>query len=112
MGRAGARCCSARRAQASGCSTSAAAAGRFVAALRDHGAEPIGVEIAAAALERARANAPGADLRLAEPDGPLPLEDGSVDLVWCTEVLEHVADTAHAAVGGPARAAHGRAPAR
>ena len=71
-------------------------AGRFVAALRVHGAQAVGVEIAAAALERARANAPGADLRLAEPAGSLPLEAGSVDLVWCSEVLEHIADTAHA----------------
>jgi ubiquinone/menaquinone biosynthesis C-methylase UbiE len=39
---------------------------------------------------------PGADLRLVEPDGSLPLEHASVDLVWCSEVLEHVADTAHA----------------
>jgi SAM-dependent methyltransferase len=68
-------------------------AGRFVAALRDAGANPVGVEIAEAALERARRNAPGADLRLVEPDGSLPLEHGSVDLVWCSEVLEHVADT-------------------
>jgi SAM-dependent methyltransferase len=66
--------------------------GRFVAALRDAGADPVGVEIAEAALERARAVAPGADLRLLEPDGSLPLEHGSVDLVWCSEVLEHVAD--------------------
>ncbi len=36
--------------------------------------------------------APGADLRLLGPDGSLPLEHGSVDLVWCSEVLEHVAD--------------------
>jgi SAM-dependent methyltransferase len=70
-------------------------AGRFVVALRDHGADPIGVEIAEAALERARANAPDTDLRRAEPDKPLPLEDSSVDLVWCSEVLEHVPDTAH-----------------
>jgi SAM-dependent methyltransferase len=70
-------------------------AGRFVAALRDAGAEPVGVELAAAALERARRTAPGADLRLVEPDGSLPLEHASVDLVWCSEVLEHVADTAH-----------------
>jgi SAM-dependent methyltransferase len=69
-------------------------AGRFVAALRDAGADPVGVEIAEAALERARAVAPGADLRLLEPDGSLPLEHGSVDLVWCSEVLEHVADGA------------------
>jgi SAM-dependent methyltransferase len=70
-------------------------AGRFVAALREVGAEPIGVELAEAALERARANAPGADLRLVEDDGSLPLEHASVDLVWCSEVLEHVPDTAH-----------------
>ena len=70
-------------------------AGRFVAALRDAGAEPVGVEIAEAALVRAQRNAPGADLRLLEPDGSLPLEHASVDLVWCSEVLEHVADTAH-----------------
>jgi SAM-dependent methyltransferase len=70
-------------------------AGRFVAALRDAGADPVGVEIAEAALERARENAPGADLRLLEDDGSLPLEHGSVDLVWCSEVLEHVADTEH-----------------
>lgn len=70
-------------------------AGRFVAALRDAGAEAIGVEIAPAALERARANAPGADLRLLEPDGSIPLGHGSADLVWCSEVLEHVADGSH-----------------
>ena len=70
-------------------------AGRFVAALRDAGAEAVGVELAEAALERARRNAPGADLRLVEPDGSLPLDHASVDLVWCSEVLEHVADTAY-----------------
>jgi 2-polyprenyl-6-hydroxyphenyl methylase/3-demethylubiquinone-9 3-methyltransferase len=70
-------------------------AGRFVAALRDAGADPVGVEIAPAALERARRNAPGADLRLLEPDGSLPLEHRSIDLVWCSEVLEHVADVSH-----------------
>jgi SAM-dependent methyltransferase len=70
-------------------------AGRFVAALDDAGADPVGVELAEAALERARRNAPGADLRLLEPDGSLPLEHAGVDLVWCSEVLEHVADTAY-----------------
>ena len=70
-------------------------AGRFVAALRRAGADPVGVEIAEAALERARRNAPGEDLRLLEPDGSVPLEHGSVDLVWCSEVLEHVADVGH-----------------
>jgi len=70
-------------------------AGRFVAALRDAGSDVVGVEIARAALERARAVAPGADLRLLADDGSIPLEHGSVDLVWCSEVLEHVADGSH-----------------
>jgi SAM-dependent methyltransferase len=70
-------------------------AGRFVAALRDAGADAVGVEIAEAALSRARVVAPGGDLRLLEDDGSIPLEHGSVDLVWCSEVLEHVADGAH-----------------
>ncbi len=52
----------------------------------------IGVDVAAAALERAALVAPGADLRLVEPDGTLPLGHGAVDLVWCSETLEHVAD--------------------
>jgi 2-polyprenyl-3-methyl-5-hydroxy-6-metoxy-1,4-benzoquinol methylase len=68
-------------------------AGRFVAALRDAGADPVGVELAEAALERARRNAPGADLRLVTEQGALPLGHGEVDLVWCSEVLEHVPDT-------------------
>jgi SAM-dependent methyltransferase len=68
-------------------------AGRFVAALQVAGANVVGVELAAAALERARRNVPGADLRMVEPDGGLPLGHGEIDLVWCSEVLEHVPDT-------------------
>jgi len=67
-------------------------AGRFVRALAELGAEPVGVEVAEGALERARRNVPGADLRLAEPDGAVPLGHASVDLVWCSEVVEHVVD--------------------
>ena len=37
-------------------------------------------------------NAPGARLALVEPDGTLPLAHAAVDLVWCSETLEHVAD--------------------
>ena len=69
-------------------------AGRFVAALLDAGTDAVGVELAEAALERARRNVPGAELHLLGPDGAIPLEDASVDLVWCSEVLEHVPDTA------------------
>ncbi|MEO8689629.1 MAG: class I SAM-dependent methyltransferase [Solirubrobacteraceae bacterium] len=69
-------------------------AGRFIAALQDAGADPVGVEIAEAALERARRNVPGAELHTLAADGAIPVQDASVDLVWCSEVLEHVPDTA------------------
>jgi 2-polyprenyl-3-methyl-5-hydroxy-6-metoxy-1,4-benzoquinol methylase len=68
-------------------------AGRFTRALREAGADVVGVELAEPALERARRNVGGADLRLATPDGSLPLGHQEVDLVWCSEVLEHVPDT-------------------
>src|SRR4051812_30676624 len=69
-------------------------AGRFLRALGDAGADPVGVELAEGALDRARRNVPGAELHRLGPGGEIPLEDASVDLVWCSEVLEHVPDTA------------------
>ena len=72
-----------------GCGT-----GEFTAALADAGAVPIGVEVAEAALERARARHPEGDFRLVPLDGALPFEDGVFDLVWASEVIEHVSDTA------------------
>src|SRR5262245_44793907 len=60
-------------------------AGRFLATLPN----AVGVEIAEHAAERARQNVPGADIRLLEPDGTVPLGHGEIDLVWCSEVLEH-----------------------
>jgi SAM-dependent methyltransferase len=58
------------------------------------GARPIGLEVAPSAVERARRHHPGLEFRLAEIDGELPLQDNSLDAVWCSEVIEHVADTA------------------
>jgi SAM-dependent methyltransferase len=54
----------------------------------------IGVDVAEAALRRARARHPGLTFALAAIDGALPFEDGSFDVVWASEVIEHVADTA------------------
>jgi SAM-dependent methyltransferase len=68
--------------------------GRFTAELARVEAAPTGVDIAQAALDRARAAHPDLDFRLAPIDGPLPFDDGSFDVVWTTEVIEHVADTA------------------
>jgi SAM-dependent methyltransferase len=69
-------------------------AGEFTAAMATAGAQAIGVDVAEAALRRARARHPGVEFRLVPLDGPLPFEDGSFELVWASEVIEHVADTA------------------
>lgn len=68
--------------------------GPFTAILAATGAEAVGMEVAEAALRRARAKHPGLDFRLAPIDGPLPADDSVFDLVWATEVIEHVGDTA------------------
>jgi ubiquinone/menaquinone biosynthesis C-methylase UbiE len=72
-----------------GCGT-----GDFTAALAQTGADAIGVDVAQAALERARARHPELDFRLIPFEGPLPFEDNRFELVWASEVIEHVADTA------------------
>jgi SAM-dependent methyltransferase len=68
--------------------------GRFTQEIARIGATPIGVDVAEAALDRARAGHPDLDFRLAPIDGPLPFDDVSFDVVWTSEVIEHVADTA------------------
>jgi len=68
--------------------------GTFTGELVRAGAAPIGVDVAEAALQRARARYPELDFRLTPIDGPLPFEDASFDAVWASEVIEHVADTA------------------
>jgi SAM-dependent methyltransferase len=68
--------------------------GAFTAALAEAGARPVGVEVAARAVERARAAHPGLEFRHVPIAEPLPFEDASFDVVWVSEVLEHVADTA------------------
>jgi SAM-dependent methyltransferase len=69
-------------------------AGDFTAVLADAGARPVGVEVAKAAVDRARNRHPALDFRLSPIDGPLPLQDNTFELVWASEVIEHVADTA------------------
>ncbi len=72
-----------------GCGT-----GMFTAAAAAAGASAVGIEVAEAALRRARAQHPSLDFRVAPIDGPLPLPDNAFDVVWASEVIEHVADTA------------------
>jgi ubiquinone/menaquinone biosynthesis C-methylase UbiE len=54
----------------------------------------LAADVAEAALVRAASAHPQLDLRLVPFCGPLPFEDCSFDLVWASEVIEHVADTA------------------
>ncbi len=68
--------------------------GWMTAELARAGAAPTGIEVAQAAIDRARGRYPELDLRLAPIDGPLPIEDNACDVVWASEVIEHVADTA------------------
>jgi 2-polyprenyl-3-methyl-5-hydroxy-6-metoxy-1,4-benzoquinol methylase len=67
--------------------------GHFAAALGREGAEVVAIDVAAEPLRRALAHAPELDVRLVEPEGELPFEEASFDVVWAGEVIEHVADT-------------------
>lgn len=68
--------------------------GDFTAELAAAGAQPIGADVAAAAIARARARHPELRFEHVPIDGPLPFGDHAFDLVWSSEVIEHVADTA------------------
>jgi SAM-dependent methyltransferase len=72
-----------------GCGT-----GDLAAALAGTGADVVAADVAQAALARAHGRHPGLELRKLEIDGELPFADGAFDVVWSSEVIEHVADTA------------------
>jgi ubiquinone/menaquinone biosynthesis C-methylase UbiE len=70
-------------------------AGEFIAVAAQAGAaQVVGADVAEAALARARRRLPAGDLRVVPFDGPLPFTDNAFDVVWASEVIEHVADTA------------------
>ena len=69
-------------------------AGDLTANLAQVAPRTVGADVAEAALARARAKHPDLELRLVPLDGPLPFSDGAFSVVWSSEVIEHVADTA------------------
>jgi SAM-dependent methyltransferase len=68
--------------------------GHFTQVLSRAGAQVVGLDVAQAAVRRARERYPELNFVLGEFDGPLPLADNAFELVWAGEVIEHVADTA------------------
>jgi ubiquinone/menaquinone biosynthesis C-methylase UbiE len=69
-------------------------AGDFTALMARGGADVVGADVAEAALARAAAAHPGLRFELVGFDEPLPFEDSAFEVVWASEVIEHVADTA------------------
>ncbi|PTL59865.1 hypothetical protein C7Y72_09490 [Paraconexibacter algicola] len=69
-------------------------AGAFAAALADHGAEVVGVDVSHEAIRRARRAHAGraTDLRVVPEGVALPFEEDAFDTVWAGEVLEHIVD--------------------
>lgn len=68
--------------------------GTFTAELARVADSVIGADVAEAALSRARRRHPELDFRRVPFEGPLPFGPASFDLVWSSETIEHVADTA------------------
>jgi ubiquinone/menaquinone biosynthesis C-methylase UbiE len=69
-------------------------AGDFTAELARAEVQAVGADVAQAAIARASRRHPGVEFRVVPFDGPLPFDDGAFELVWASEVIEHVADTA------------------
>ncbi len=69
-------------------------AGDFAAELARAGVSTVGADVATAAVARAARRHPDIEFVVVPLDGPLPFDDGAFELVWASEVIEHVADTA------------------
>lgn len=65
--------------------------GWFCGALSEAGFAPVGVDVSAVALGRARERVPGVRFDVCE-ETLLPYGDGSFEVAWLGEVLEHVRD--------------------
>lgn len=67
--------------------------GQYLPLLLEHSERVLGADRSKVALERAARRAPSAELSLVGEDGRLPIEDNTVDRIWCVDTIEHVVDT-------------------
>ena len=66
--------------------------GEFSHFIEGCGFEVVGIDIASAAVERARARFPEGRFHVGSLEERLPFCEAEFDAIWCTEVLEHLFD--------------------
>lgn len=66
--------------------------GEFVAFLHGLGLHVTGIDLSATAVEKARRRNLAVDLQVGSLERELPFAKATFDVIWCTEVLEHLFD--------------------
>jgi len=66
--------------------------GYFSNLLGEKGYRPVGIDISDKAIEKATSLYSGIDFKVCSLENRLPFEDKTFDVVWSTEVIEHIYD--------------------
>ncbi|RJQ43499.1 MAG: class I SAM-dependent methyltransferase [Nitrospiraceae bacterium] len=66
--------------------------GEFAGFIRDMGCEVAGMDISRNAVEKAKAHHPDILFKTCSVEDSLPFNDEEFDVIWSTEVLEHIFD--------------------
>ena len=66
--------------------------GEFAEFVAELGFDVTGIDIAESAIQKAKARCPNSRFHIGSVEGNLPFDDGEFDVVWSTEVLEHLFD--------------------
>lgn len=66
--------------------------GYFTYFLKKKGYHVVGVDISYKAIEKARASCPEIEFKVCSLSDRLPFENNTFDVVWSTEVIEHIYD--------------------